>query len=190
MTRKFSKILIYTGLFIILILGAFYLANLAGKSEFIRDLIHNFGYTGIFLVAIITGFNLVVPIPAFTLLPLFIESGFNFWPSILVVSLGLSVADAIGYFLGKIGREIIMNAWERKILGRLEKIKERYEYAPLAILFLTASFIPMPNELVVIPLAFLGYKLRLILPILFIGHLIFNFLYATGIINIFEIFSR
>ena len=188
--RGFSKMLIYAGIFVAIIAAALYLATIAIESNFIISFIQQFGYVGIFAVAIITGFNLVVPIPPVALFPLFIESGLNFWGIILATSIGLSIADSISYFLGKAGREIVVDSGEHKVITRLERIRSKYEYAPLAILFFVATLAPFPNELVVIPLAFLGYRLRLVLPILFAGHLIFHTIYATGIINFFNAIAK
>ena len=86
MNRKVSKMVLHFLLIAIIILGAFYIASLAGESELIKDYVSRYGYIGLFITALISGFNLLIPIPAVAFLPLFIESGLYFWPSIFLPS--------------------------------------------------------------------------------------------------------
>ena len=188
MTRKISKIVVSLTVLILVAVGAFYLATEAGESEYIRQLVLDYGYIGIFFLSFISGFNLAIPVPAVAFLPLFVASGLNFWISIFLISVGITIADALGFLIGKFSRHIVLE--DNKTVQRLEKIKERYQFAPHIVLFLFASFAPFPNEILVIPMAFLGYRMRILLPIVFFGNLIFNILYATGISSIFSVINK
>lgn len=79
---------------------AFYLAHLATGSEVIQEIVRRYGYLGSFLIAVFSGFNFLVPIPAASLMPLFIESGLSFLPTVIFITLGMTAADAISFFFG------------------------------------------------------------------------------------------
>lgn len=164
----------------------FYLAGLAKESDAAQRLIASYGYAGIFLVAFISGFNLAVPVPAAAFLPLFLEAGLRFWPTITVIAIGVTLADVIAYFIGKISHEIISHSTEEKIFSKLEEVRERYHGAPLAILFAFASLAPLPNEILLVPMGFLGYRFSHILFPVLAGNFVFTTIYATGAISLFE----
>jgi len=158
-------------------------------NEFVSGLINKFGYAGIFLVAVVSGFNLVVPIPTVSFFPVFLASGLNSFVLIMVISGGMALADFVGFLLGKTGRRIALSALERRVVNKFEKVKERLNWSPTLALFLFSSFVPLPNEIVVVPMGFLGYKPISIFPPLFFGHMIFNSLYAFGAVNIIRLIS-
>jgi|SRR3989344_5816288 len=189
LNRKLKKALLYSVLLLAIIAGALYLAGLAKENSFIRQIVVEYGYFGIFIISIISGFNLAVPIPAISFLPLFVESGLNFWTSIVLISLGMTIADGVAYFLGKLGWHITRETMERSITSRFEKIKARHTSWPLMLLFVFASLAPFPNEVLVIPMGFLGYKIKTILPIVFAGNFLFNLLYSSGIIKVFNVIA-
>jgi len=181
------KIAIRALLLIFIVALIFYFSRFARESEFVRSFAENHGYLGVFVISIISGFNLAVPIPAVAFIPLFLESGLEFWVVIGVISVGVTLADSLAYFAGRVGKEIVAHSFEDKILIKLGNIRERYPHAPMFILFFFASFVPIPNEVLVIPLGFLGYRLVKIIPVVFAGNLVFNGLYAAGLINIFHL---
>lgn len=164
----------------------FYFAGWAEENDAIRRLVASYNYAGIFLVALISGFNLAIPVPAAAFLPLFLEAGLRFWPTIATIAIGVTFADIIAYFIGKVGHEIISHSTEGKIFSKLEHARDRYHWAPLAILFAFASLAPLPNEIILVPTGFLGYRLFHILPVVLAGNFVFNAIYATGAVSLFE----
>jgi len=158
-------------------------------SEFVGELIRRFGYAGIFLIAVVSGFNLVVPIPTVSFFPAFLASGLNAFALIIVISAGMALADFIGFLFGKAGRHIALSTLERKVMNKFERVKERLNWSPTLALFFFSSFVPLPNEIVVIPMAFLGYRPISVFPPLFFGHMVFNSLYAFGAVNIIKLIS-
>ena|SRR3989338_947624 len=175
------------GLFVVIFL-AFQLADLAGENESVRTIVRNYGLVGIFMVSVLSGFNFVVPIPAVAFLPLFVASGLSFWPAIFVIALGVSLADSIAFLIGRVGRQIFHNPFEKKVFSKLEEIQKHYGVSPMGILFLFASLAPLPNEILLIPIGFLGYRFIKILPVLLAGNVAFNILYAYGVLSLFRIF--
>ena len=166
---------------------AFWVSGIVKDSEFVSNLIRRFGYIGIFFVAVVTGFNLVVPIPAIAFLPIFVASGLNTVWTIIVLAAGMTMADCMGYLFGKAGQRIVFSAFEKKVIDKVEHIKEKLNWSPALILFLFASFAPLPNEVLVIPMAFLGYRLTHIFFPVLLGNIVFNSIYAIGVINILKL---
>ena len=161
---------------------AIYLASLAQESGFVKKFILDYGYVGISLLSIISGLNIIVPIPIIAFFPLFIAAGLNQWLVILIVVIGITIADGISYIVGDIGRNVISERVKKK-MKHLERLRDQYYWLPLVVLFLFASFVPFPNEVLVIPMAFLGYRLIHMLPLLLVGNAVFNILVMLSIVN-------
>ena len=161
-------------------------ANLyAAEHDVVREMARRFGYPGIFLAAAVSGFNLVVPIPVITFFPFFMEVGFDRVITVAVIAVGMTTGDLVGYVLGRTTRDV----FAPKISGtmaRLERLRERHRVLPFVVMFLYAAFAPIPNEILVIPLAFLRYPLALIFTAVLAGNLIFNALVAFGVLQVFE----
>ncbi|MEK7603883.1 MAG: hypothetical protein AAB461_02055 [Patescibacteria group bacterium] len=176
--------------FLLLIIAmAFWTSGIVKNSDFVIELIRRFGYGGIFLISVVSGFNVAIPVPAVAFMPLFIASGLNIFAVIVIIAAGMTLADFIGFLLGKTGRRIAVSALERNVLIKFERIKKKLDWSPTLILFLFASVAPFPNEIIVVPMAFLGYKfIHILLPVFF-GNMIFNSIYAIGAVNIFKLIS-
>ncbi len=151
-----------------------YLATINPEGSF-RDFILQYGYVGFFVSAFIGGFNLIVPISHIIFVVPFLSAGLNPWTLILIGALGTTLADTLGYFIGRTGEMSFSKYLARfKIWG--EKVINKYpKFAPV-ILFLWASFVPLPNELLVIPAGIVRYKFKKIIVIVFLGNLVFNLL--------------
>ncbi|MEK9180326.1 MAG: hypothetical protein AAB897_02855 [Patescibacteria group bacterium] len=156
------------------------------ENDLAQGLISAYGYIGIFLFAIVSGFNLAFPVPAITFLPAFQAAGLNIPFAVILIIAGMSIGDLGGYLIGKTGR-LILSPQDKHIATDLEKIKEKYRIGPLVALFLFAAFIPVPNELLVVPLSFLGYRLSQIFFVTLAGNAVFNALAALTILRIFRI---
>ena len=159
--------------------------QVAVENDQLLDAIARFGYVGLFIVAAISGFNVIIPIPAISLFPLLMEAGFHPIATVLVIGAGMTVGDMIGYLLGRLGRKMVeRGAW----LRRLEAVRERHRLAPYVLLFLYAAFAPLPNELIVIPMALIGCRWYGVLGAALAGNLIFNGLAAAGFHGFFQLF--
>ncbi len=186
--RKLKKKTVFQILALLVIFAsAFYLAHIAQEDESIRAVVANYGYWGVFFLAFISGFNLLVPIPAIAFMPLYIVSGLHFFSTIIIVTLGMVAADSLAFALGRLGKHLALHLTqgESRILEQLEKWRLRYPSSPLLFVFLFAAFVPLPNELVLLPLGLLGYRFLIVLPLVMGGNLIFNYLYSTGLLQVF-----
>jgi membrane protein YqaA with SNARE-associated domain len=183
-THKFIRNIIAV---VFLFLFAFWLTEIVTQNDSIQSLVARFGYVGVFIVALISGFNVVIPVPTISFLPVFLQSGLQFTPLIIIITLGMTMADLASYYIGQKGRGVLDKKEESKILMHLQTLKTRHQWLPLPLLFIFASIAPLPNEILLIPLGYLGYNIRyLIIPAL-MGNLVFNTGYAWGIIKLFNI---
>jgi membrane protein YqaA with SNARE-associated domain len=180
------KKIFYVVFLIVVVSLAFWLALIARDNVGIQEIVAGYGYPGIIFVSFISGLNLIVPIPAVSFIPLFVESGLNFWIAILLMVIGMTAADMIAFYLGKAGRYFMKEGRENRMFIYLERLRSRYKFAPFIFLFLYAALIPFPNEVVVLPMGFLGYKARNLLVPLLLGNSAFNILSAFGILGAFN----
>jgi len=173
---------------IVIMVIAFKVAFVARDSEVLRQFVLSFGYVGILVIAFISGLNLIVPIPAVAFMPLFIESGFSFWITLGVITVGMTIADSVAYWLGREGRSIVSEAQRKgRLITYFDKLLKKGDKMPMIVLLLYAAFAPLPNEVLVIPMGFVGYRLSHIFPIVLIGNAIFNILFAFGVVSLFNL---
>lgn len=155
-------------------------ANLqAGEHDAVREAAAAAGYPGLLAASVVSGFNLIAPIPVAAFYPFLLESGFQPLPTLATIALGMTGGDFLGYMVGDASRAL---AGDRLagFRARVERLHQRHPLLPLAILFLYAAFAPVPNELLVVPLAFMRYPLAGIMLAVFAGNLIFNSWLALG----------
>ncbi len=175
------------GILATVVVAALAVARIASESLAVQELVQTYGYWGVFIGSVISSLNPIISIPIVTFVPVFLNSGLEFWAIVLAIALGVTLGDTIGYFIGRAGFAVLsghMSGYMKKI----EEWRKKYPHAPLIALFIYTLVIPMPNELIVIPLALAGYKLKQILPILFVGNLIFNTALASGLVAVFNNF--
>lgn len=170
------------------LLGLVTWANLyAADNALAIEATRRYGYPGIFVAAAFSGFNLVVPIPVVAFFPFFMEAGLAPVPTVLLIALGMTAGDLVGYLIGHTARQFVRPR-EGGIIRRLEALRERHPVLPVAVMFVYAAFVPAPNEVLVLPLAFLRYPVWGIFAAVLAGNLIFNSLVALGVVGIFEAF--
>ena len=173
---------------IIFILFAMWFSWHARENDLVLSFVAQYGYLGIFLFGIVSGFSLIFPIPLATFTPLFVEAGLNIWILVVVIACGMTIGDCVGYYLGSLGGKTFIHQNPSTIAAKLDKWKSKHKSLPYLLLFAYASFAPAANEVLVIPMGFLGYELKYILPAVFFGNIIFNALIAFGFLNAFELF--
>ncbi len=182
----YIKYAIQIFVFIAVLAAAFWLAIVVRETEGVKEVVAQYGYGGVFFVSLLSGFNLVSSVPVIAFVPIFLVAGLKQWLVVLVITAGVTMADVIAYSVGRVGKRLLSDRF-RKTVKRLEKLRERHSVSLLVILFFFAAFVPLPNEVLVVPMAFLGYRLRyMLLPLMF-GNLVFNSLGSLGIVSIFEL---
>ena len=167
-------------LFVLIVL----LANEIKDNAAIQGMVERFGYAGVFVLAFISGFNVLVPVPAMSFLPIFSAAGLDTIILIMVISLGMTVGDGVGYILGRLGRTISKDSWPQWLI-KAEVFVNKYKYGLPVFLFLYAAFVPLPNELVVIPAAVACQRWWQVLVPVFLGNFVLNTFIALGISSVF-----
>ena len=184
--RKSFRLFVFGLIIIGIWVAALYLANYIANNDTARNLVGQFGYLGIFVVSIVAGLNVFVPIPAATFVPVFTAAGLWIPLIIIVLALGTTIADMIGYFIGRLSKEFAEENYPRTY-SRLLFLSEEHHNLILPLLFLYAAFVPFPNEAIIIPLALIGFKFRKFLIPLILGNLINQTALAYGAVNIFAL---
>jgi len=164
------------GLFGLAVLGG----QLLGNNQAVLSVISSAGYIGVFIAAFIAGLNVLIPIPVATLTPLFVSAGLAIPAIIVTLALGTLAADAVGYFIGHTGRAIIATKYPR-VLRYTEKIADQHPIVIMLFVGAYAAFVPLPNEVILIPLALSGISWRLLVIPLFVGALVIQTLLVTGV---------
>jgi membrane protein YqaA with SNARE-associated domain len=159
--------------------AAWYVNIHAAQNDVIRDAVERGGYPMLLALSAASGFNLAVPIPIVSFFPFLMELGFHPWWALATIAFGMTLGDLVGFLLGVAGRRALEGR-EIKAFQGLERLRERHAKLPLVALFLYASFAPIPNEVVVIPMALLGYPIVGVGSALFAGNIIFNGLFALA----------
>lgn len=181
---KLSASRILKGLALVAVIGAgIWLGRLVERDDVAQAFVSDLGYLGIVLVAYGSGFNLIVPIPAATFVPAFVSAGFPFWTVIIVMTFGLTAADMTAYLIGRAGKHVAEKP-PKGFLKRIDDYQKTHPRGRWVVLFLFAAFIPLPNEVLVLPMGYLGARARdIVLPVFF-GNFLFNAVASGGIFAI------
>jgi membrane protein YqaA with SNARE-associated domain len=187
MKKKYSRLPIQTALIACFIVLAFWVNQYAVDNGTFTNIVSRFGYGGLLLLSIASGFNLIVPIPVIAFFPFFVEIGFHPLLTVAVIAFGMTLGDLLGYLIGQTGRTMV-NPKSRALLARIEALGEKHRLLPYVLLFLYAAFSPLPNELIVIPFAFLRFRMWRVMLAVFLGNIIFNMIAAFGFFQLFSFF--
>ncbi len=184
--RPAAAVPVWAKLVALAALAAFAVWANARAADFgaVRTAVAGAGYGGVFLASVASGFNLIAPIPIAVFFPLLMESGLAPVPTVATIAAGMTGGDFLGYMIGNATRDLSGPRLGRA-RARLEKLlaalRSRHPMLPYGLLFLYAAFAPIPNELVVIPLAFMRYSLPGVILAVLCGNVIFNSLVASGV---------
>lgn len=150
----------------------------------VAGFIAQFGYPGVFIAAIIAGFNLLVPIPIVTFVPAFLAADMNPVIIVLLITVGTTLSDGAAYVIGNVVRQVALSRRQERVKRILEKLRAKNSYAPMIALYLYASFVPLPNEVAIVPLAVLGHRPGPIMLAVLLGNLTFNTIVTLTVLQI------
>ena len=159
-----------------------YVANDLAAQLFVQD----FGYIGVLLISFIAGLNLFIPVPAATFIPIFTAGGISLLTAIPLLIIGTMTANLLSYVVGRLGNQFTRLHYPRIQQKIFRLYFERRELLPYLV-FCFAAFIPVPDEVYLIPLGIIGVKLREFIVPLFLGTVFFQTMTALGFQNIFQI---
>ncbi len=187
MRRRIVEVFGVLLIIVVALTVSFSLANYVTSNDTARNLVEHFGYLGVLLVAIIIGLNLFLPVPAGTLVPIYVVAGL--WlPAIIVIHImGAFIADTISYFVGVGGKHLTQKN-PPKFQKKMMAFEQEHHKLILPSVFLYAAFSPFPNEIILIPLALVGIRFRVLWLPLLVGTAFYETLVAYGVISTFRFF--
>ncbi|MHA1596788.1 MAG: YqaA family protein [Candidatus Asgardarchaeia archaeon] len=133
-------------------------------KDFMLKLGVQYAYFGAFLVSLLGNSSIIVPIP-YAPVVFFLGSQFDPFLIGLFSGLGASIGEMTSYFLG---RGISLIEFEKKYKERLEKARHFMEKSGFWIIFLF-SFLPIPDDIIILPAGILGYNVIKIIFWSFLG---------------------
>lgn len=128
-------------------------------------MVQDYGYAGAFLISIFGNFTIFFPVP-FTITIYAFGATLN--PLLLgfACGLGSTLGEFSAYLVGAGGRKVVEDRYEE----RLESARLLIERHGMAIIFLFA-LLPLPDDVVLIPLGMMRYDLKKALIAAFLGKL-------------------
>ena len=188
-SKKQQRIALIQGLIILAVaILAIVLASNITEDGVVQSFVLKYGYWGLLLVAFVSGFNVFVPIPVITLAPILVAAGLHLPTIILVMTIGMTCGDTVGFLLGRAGRGAMKEKHIPEIVSFLEKLSDRHKNGVVVFYFFYSAFAPLPNEVAVVPGAFINIAWYKILIPVFFGNLVFNSLIGTGLLSIANLF--
>ena len=127
------------------------------------DMVINYGYMGAFMISLFGNFTIFFPVP-FTIT--IYAAGVTLDPIILglVCGIGSTIGEFSAYLIGRGGRRIIDNRYG----DRLESARLLIQRHGMAVIFLFAV-LPLPDDLILIPMGMMKYDLRKAMVAMFLG---------------------
>ncbi len=136
----------------------------------------NVGYIGIFIISFLGSILIFIPVPYF---PILITSALNkeLDPNIIALSatIGAVLAKSSIFLASYYGRNLLSNKTKSKILPLQNFLAK---YGGLAAFI--AALLPIPDDLVYIPLGIAKYSVRKFVLFTFIGKLLYGLIIVWG----------
>lgn len=128
-------------------------------------------YLLVFTIAAIGGLSTLTGTVLYTAIATFAAGGSTPWLLGIAGGIGIFISDSIFFYLAKIGHKSLPRSWERWVCPIRNFIQKYPTWQVLIFVFAYLSFLPLPNDLLMIALVLGGYRYRTIAPIVFIGSL-------------------
>lgn len=145
--------------------------------------VHNL-YLLFFFIAVTTGLSSLTAVTFYATLGSYVQLGLN--PIILGIigGFGMAIGDSIIYWLARQTRDL-SNIRYSKIYKKLYKfIANLSDINVYIFVIFYTSFIPIPNDFLMVALGFLHYKYSRIIPLIILGNIILVTLVALGLFQI------
>jgi uncharacterized membrane protein YdjX (TVP38/TMEM64 family) len=127
------------------------------------ELVKNHGYLGAFIVTLLGNATIFIPIP-FTLAIYLCGSFLNPLILGLVTGAASTIGELSAYIVGRGGRKII----EAKYGHRLDSVRRLIGRYGMLVIFLFA-LLPLPDDLLLIPLGMIKYNVWKLITAMFLG---------------------
>jgi membrane protein YqaA with SNARE-associated domain len=173
--------ILFFGLIVVFAILTVWFASIEPEGAF-KEFVVRYGYLGFLGVAFLGGLNFAVPSLHLAFIVPLLNVGLELWLLVILAAIGTTLADGVGYGLGRSGEKAFsalsrLRSWGKRFVARYPRL------API-ILVGWASFVPMPNEIFVIPAGVIRYGFWRTIFLIFAGNVIFNLL-ALNFGNLF-----
>jgi len=131
--------------------------------EWMNQTVYTYGYAGAFFISIFGNFTIFFPVPYILTVYAF---GATLNPILLglVCGAGSTIGEFSAYLIGRGGRRVV----DERYGERLETAKLLVQRYGMTIIFLFA-ILPLPDDLILIPLGMLRYSLKKAMTAMFVG---------------------
>jgi membrane protein YqaA with SNARE-associated domain len=169
-------IFLFLALFLVLIIAFYFFFE---PEELVKKIGVNNGYMIAFVVSFFAGFSAITTVPFYSILLTFISGGMNPWILGIVAGISLSLGDMFLFYFGRKGRDIISGKLDRTInrMAAFFNKRKREKMIP-AIAFIYISFIPLPNDWLLLFLASIRFPQKKMNLIIIPGDITHAFLIA------------
>jgi membrane protein YqaA with SNARE-associated domain len=139
----------------------------------------NNGYLIVFVLGIIGGTAILIPFPYYIFIITFGAGGLNPFLLGIFAAIGDMIGDSTSYGIGYHGSIILSGKIQKKINKFAKHCSTKSNFILLSLfLFLYGALIPIPNDVVILPLSAAKYKYwKLMIP-LGLGNIVFDTLLA------------
>ena len=141
-------------------------AAVMGIWDWMGGLVQSYGYAGAFLISVFGNLTIFFPVP-FTITIYAFGATLNPLLLGIVSGLGSTIGEFSAYLVGRGGRKLIEDRYGR----RLESAKMLVQRYGMLVIFIFAA-LPLPDDLILIPLGMLKYDLRKALAAAFLGKVV------------------
>lgn len=137
--------------------------------------VHN-GYLLGFLISASGGVSVFSSGVVYATMTTLVIGGLNFIILGLAMGVGSFIGDMIMFYLGVKGKKMAEEKYKKKMKKYQKWIKKQPNWIVYLILYFYVSFVPMPNDLLLIPLGLAGYHYKQVIPSVLLGNLTFMLL--------------
>ena len=127
------------------------------------ELVTAYGYLGAFIICIVGNISIILPVP-FALVVYGFGSTLNPFILGVVAGVGSTIGEMSAYFIGRGGRRVI----EDRYGNRLDAVRKLIERHGVMVIILV-SLLPIPDDLLLIPLGMMKYPAKKLLAAMLIG---------------------
>lgn len=185
--RQANRSVITLVVFVAAFAALLWVSQSLSQSEQVQNIVADFGYLGVLIIGVIAGLNIFVPVPAATFTSVFLAAGLSLPLIIIALAVGTLIADFTSFFLGHLSREL-MEKKHPKLFTFITNFQEKHSRWTYVLVLVYASFMPLPNELILIPLGLAGVRFKnLIIPLL-IASIIHQIILVYGVIGLTQLF--
>lgn len=156
MTKTRSRIL-FSGLLAITIALPLTFVVHPGIRGWLIENAQTYGYIGMFVLAFLGGTTTLVPIPYFIVVIALAGIGFNPYLLGLSAGLGATAGDTVSYFVGYHGQTFFSTGAQKKF-NRIHRVLTRWPALTPVFLFLFGAVVPLPDDLVILPLGLVRHR--------------------------------